>query len=45
MIAVTGVSKDYHSETRHTYHRVLSNIARSLSARLLDLGDEFALRT
>ncbi len=27
------------------HHRVLSNIARSLSARLRDLGDEFALRT
>jgi len=27
------------------HHRVLSNIARSLSARLRELGDEFALRT
>ena len=27
------------------HHRMLSNIARSLSARLRDLGDEFALRT
>ena len=27
------------------HHRVLSNIARSLSARLRKLGDEFALRT
>lgn len=27
MIAVTGLSKDYHSETRRTYHRVLSNIS------------------
>jgi len=27
------------------HHRVLSNIARSLSARLRDLGDEFASRT
>ena len=27
------------------HHRVLGNIARSLSARLRDLGDEFALRT
>ena len=27
MITVTGVSKDYHSETRHTYHRVLSNVS------------------
>ena len=27
MITVTGVSKDYHSETRRTYHRVLSNVS------------------
>jgi len=27
------------------HHRMLSNIARSLSARQRDLGDEFALRT
>jgi CRP-like cAMP-binding protein len=27
------------------HHRVLSNMARSLSARLRELGDEFALRT
>ena len=27
MIIVSGVSKDYHSETRHTYHRVLSNVS------------------
>jgi capsular polysaccharide transport system ATP-binding protein len=27
MITVDGVCKDYHSETRHTYHRVLSNIS------------------
>jgi CRP-like cAMP-binding protein len=27
------------------HHRLLSNIARSLSARLRELGDEFALRT
>jgi len=27
MITVTDVSKDYHSETRHTYHRVLSNVS------------------
>ena len=27
MITVTGVSKDYHSETRHTYHRVLSDVS------------------
>lgn len=27
MIAVTSVCKDYHSETRHTYHRVLSNVS------------------
>jgi capsular polysaccharide transport system ATP-binding protein len=27
MITVSGVSKDYHSETRHTYHRVLSNVS------------------
>ncbi len=27
------------------HHRVLSNIARSLSARLRKLGDDFALRT
>jgi capsular polysaccharide transport system ATP-binding protein len=27
MITVTDVSKDYHSETRHTHHRVLSNVS------------------
>jgi capsular polysaccharide transport system ATP-binding protein len=27
MITVAGVCKDYHSETRHTYHRVLSDIS------------------
>ncbi len=27
MITVTDVSKDYHSETRRTYHRVLSNVS------------------
>jgi len=27
------------------HHRVLSNIARALSARLRELGDELALRT
>ena len=27
MITVADVSKDYHSETRHTYHRVLSNVS------------------
>jgi capsular polysaccharide transport system ATP-binding protein len=27
MITVTDISKDYHSETRHTYHRVLSNVS------------------
>jgi capsular polysaccharide transport system ATP-binding protein len=27
MIAVTDVCKDYHSETRRTYHRVLSNVS------------------
>jgi capsular polysaccharide transport system ATP-binding protein len=31
MITVTGVSKDYHSETRHTYHRVLSNVSFAIS--------------
>jgi len=30
MITVTDVSKDYHSETRHTYHRVLSNVSFDL---------------
>jgi capsular polysaccharide transport system ATP-binding protein len=30
MITVAGVSKDYHSETRRTYHRVLSNISFSI---------------
>ena len=30
MITVTGVSKDYHSETRRTYHRVLSNVSFAL---------------
>ena len=27
MITVTDVCKDYHSETRHTYNRVLSNVS------------------
>ena len=27
MITVSDVSKDYHSETRHIYHRVLSNVS------------------
>ena len=27
MITVTDACKDYHSETRHTYHRVLSNVS------------------
>ena len=27
MITVSGVSKDYHSETGRTYHRVLSNVS------------------
>jgi len=27
MITVTGVCKDYHSETRHIYNRVLSNVS------------------
>ena len=27
MITVTDLSKDYHSETRRTYHRVLSNVS------------------
>jgi capsular polysaccharide transport system ATP-binding protein len=30
MITVAGVCKDYHSETRRTYHRVLSNISFSI---------------
>jgi capsular polysaccharide transport system ATP-binding protein len=30
MITVTDVCKDYHSETRRTYHRVLSNISFSI---------------
>jgi capsular polysaccharide transport system ATP-binding protein len=31
MITVAGVSKDYHSETRHTYNRVLSDISFTIS--------------
>jgi capsular polysaccharide transport system ATP-binding protein len=30
MITVAGVCKDYHSETRHTYHRVLTNVSFAL---------------
>ena len=30
MITVADVSKDYHSETRRTYHRVLSNVSFAL---------------
>ena len=30
MITVTDVSKEYHSETRHAYHRVLSNVSFAL---------------
>jgi capsular polysaccharide transport system ATP-binding protein len=30
MIDVTSVCKDYHSETRHTYNRVLSNVSFTL---------------
>ncbi len=30
MITATGVCKDYHSETRHIYHRVLSNVSFEL---------------
>jgi capsular polysaccharide transport system ATP-binding protein len=31
MISVTDACKDYHSETRHTYNRVLSNVSFSVS--------------
>jgi capsular polysaccharide transport system ATP-binding protein len=30
MITVAGVCKDYHSETRRTYHRVLTNVSFAL---------------
>jgi capsular polysaccharide transport system ATP-binding protein len=30
MITVTDLCKDYHSETRNTYHRVLSNVSLTL---------------
>ncbi len=31
MITVTGVCKDYHSETRRTYNRVLSNVSFTIA--------------
>src|SRR3954469_11481048 len=38
MIRVTGVCKDYHSETRQLHHRVLSEISF-----LLDRGEKIAV--
>jgi capsular polysaccharide transport system ATP-binding protein len=31
MITATGVYKDYHSETQHTYHRVLNDVSFSVA--------------